>query len=569
MSAPASLSDASKSVTPYLSSSNIWPGQFLLPSKDERIRQHSVLFCVTLDPICCNMQAYNKMKANNLVSSSVKNPKGVLVCNLAVLVPASAGFSKAPYEGRNLPSSQMLSQINLDEDFGRELLVYGFDKHSSDNNEYRGDFRPDVCALVRTGCTLKVMIGMHTFNPKFASMFDADVAVIPPFTVVEVTLKSGNTKGIGEEEIKGSFCKISKISVMNNTLMSFTTHLKPFPTSFDRQKGLTEGCRDFTKYYDNNQMKQVPVASMIYGNGGDCALITDVSTSLVCQPFTLEELEVDEFSIDQVGLKAGVVKLNNVSGESFEGECIKELDIETHLVQRYTNCQDVDRACKLLEVAASLKALSIFCVKKYTFNNIPATKKRMEKLAPCRGVPIVNFQKILGIQWRNGQMVGLNEFLDALRKQDFKGDLGQSYGQGEDEVRIEFKEGMIFVRHTNRFHIVEDVKRSVYVVIDPIIRLDPVDDVPWSKISVDNQLIHKSVKLPKYCRITINLGGPVKEGAEENEEDEGIQNFVCLKMNLSVSAMVSFFGNKESDSNKVTLKRKRITEEDADDGFSD
>lgn len=570
---------SSKSNPMYLASSNIWPGQYILPPKDERVTNHATLFCFTLDPIACNIQAFNKMKANGLVMSSAKSPAGIMISNLAVVVPGCAGWSKAPFEGKNLSNSQFLSNINMDEDFGRQLMVHGFDVHSSKKLEYRGDFRSDVCALIRTGCCLKFMVGMHTFNPKFPSMFDENVHMIPAFTMVKVTLKSGNTGGIsdGQEslDIKGCFAKISKISIMENTLSSFVTHMKTFPTSLDNQKALTESCRDYSKFYDKENLKHVPLATMLYGNGGDCCMVTEVNANLVCKVFKLEEMDIDEFSIEQTGLKGSIVKLNHVTGESFDGDKIDELDMEEWVVQKYTNCSDLHRACKLMEIAASLKALNIFAVKKYTFNNLPQIKKRLEKFSPFRGVPIVNFQRFLGIFWVNGEMRGLNEFLDVIRKLIPEGESQFKYGEGEDEVVMVYRDGKITVKHMHRFYTVDDVKRRIEVVIDPLIRTEDAEEVPWNKLSLDNQVVHKSVKLPKYCRITVNLSGPVHEedmeDAENENEDDGIENFINMKMNLSVNAMLSYFGKNrdEQDANRVNLKRKKISEEDVDGGFSD
>jgi hypothetical protein len=563
-----------------LSPNNLWPCNFALPSVEDRVMNHAVVFCVALDPICCTLQTFNKMKVEN------PSAKECVVCNLAVITPVSAGFSKAPFEGKNLPSSQYLSNINVDADHGRELLLTGFDKHSSSNNEYRGDHRPDVCALVRTGCTLKIIVGKHTFNPKFQPIFEPGTSVIASGDIVRLVLHCGNANGVTEEEIKGCFIKISKVSRLQHSLSSFLPHMRVFPGDFASQKRLTESCAGFSRFPAEEGKAKVPVAGMIFGNGGECALVTDINHALVCVEVDVEKMAQDGGYEDVLPAGFGIVKLQNVTSTAFPGDRIDEMDVERRLLKQCCNCSDVGKCCKLLEMAASLGALSVFAMKKYTFNHNPLDKKRLEGMAAYRGVPIVNFQKLLGIFWHNGEMRGLKDFMEALHKRDFE-EMAVRFSCDGSSVLIHYTGEVITVRHLGRLYTVEGESREVIVSIHPLIRTEDAKDAVESGASLDNQLVHKSVKLQKYCKVTVDLGPVVTDEAKEAKEakdpkdgyhatevdpeecgdleaTEGyIKSYIGFKMNLSLSPVEWSFGGKKDDV-LVNHKRKRISMEDAD-----
>jgi len=561
-----------------LSPNNLWPCTYVFPSVEERTMHHPIVFCVALDPICCSLQQYNKMN---------KTSSQCVICNIAVIAPVSAGYSKAPFEGKNLPHSQHLSNITIDPDHGRELLLTAFDKHSSNNTEYRGDHRPDVCALVRTGCTLKMLIGKHTFNPKYQPIFEPGTTSISTGDVIRVMLHCGSTHGVSEEEIKGCFIKISKVAKLSNSISSFMSHMKTFPSSFASQKLVTEACSGYSRFPMEEGKKKIPVAGMIFGNGGDCALISDVSRDLVCMRVDIQDIAKEKGYEGSISEDLSIVKVQNVTNLQYSGDKIQELDVETRLLMRYCNCKDVQKCCNLVEIAASLNALNVFAIKKYNFNH-DTDKKKLDGLSGYRGVPIIDFQKIMGVFWHNNEMRGLKDFIEHLHKNGFQRSCFKYVCNGE-AVLIRYEESLklITIRHINKHYTVDSESREIIVCINPAIQTDGSAEDALVDATLDNQLVHKSMKISKYCKVSIDLGKPVstKGGSESldepssgfevieveedeseiDEEEEGrIRNYLSFKMNLSLSPVDWSFGSKKGDDVLHTFKRKRVTFEDAD-----
>ncbi|EKX30821.1 hypothetical protein GUITHDRAFT_122966 [Guillardia theta CCMP2712] len=180
---------------PLLHPSNLWLEGLALPSPEDRHENLPTVIAMVVDPVYCRLGVFNQAKTMSGGDSRS------LPSHFVVLAPFSAGWGKAPLEDKPLKNAEFLSEIHVDADGRRGLMIYSFDKHES-NQQYKGAVRKDVATLVQAGCTLRLSTTTKTFefekqNKKTGqrALFP-DVDTIHPFTLVKLFLKPNNaTKG--------------------------------------------------------------------------------------------------------------------------------------------------------------------------------------------------------------------------------------------------------------------------------------------------------------------------------------------------------------------------------------
>jgi len=517
---------------------NLWLERYPLPALDQRSLNLSTVVAITVDSVFCTQKSFMSEKADREMRYG-KEIKAI-PSGFAVITPLSAGWAKAPLEDRPGKDARFIADMNVCAENGaRELLVRSFEKHES-NPQYKGPVRDDLATLVRQGATLRMSTTMKTFefekkNAKqqgYKPLFPVNVEIIPPFTVVELTLKPNHA---GRNE-GGDLVQIKQIRILPLTLHSFLDVMATFPTTFDAQKVVTDHCKTFAPE------GSAPCSVWFFGAGGECAFLDNVSPLMqVVRP--------------DVSREHCMVQLVNVCVETPQSPVsLDTVDVSEGLLLRYTNCKDVERACRFMEVAASCGALRLFVVRS-NGNMRGDDNGVIEGLSKYRGIPVVDFYKMLMIDPKRGMEDPVLAFMSRVGRtramapvsEDLEGDAVVSYDPADLTVVI----------HTNRFYVFEvngvEMRRMVIIRVDLRVRDYKGVDMPEDGVSLDFQPYHHAYKMRKCCRVHIDLGpklGPDGDVVSPDEE----KDFLCLLLNIS-SARPSVFGGGAAEAPRELKKR--------------
>ena len=527
---------------PLLHPSNLWLEGLALPSPEDRHENLPTVIAMAVDPVYCRQAVFNREKMSRAASSG-KELKS-LASHFVVLAPFSAGWGKAPLEDRPLKNAEFLSEIQIDADGRRGLMIYSFEKHES-NQQYKGAVRKDIATLVQAGCTLRLSTTMKTFdfekqNKKAGqrALFP-DVETIEPFTLVKLFLKPNNaTKADNSADAVSIKC----IELIPLTLYSFVPAMGNFPATFEEQKTITEVCKTYAPEGCR------PCSNYLFSNGGDAMLLRSVSCLL-------------RASVDEDG--AGVTISNACLDFDMGKSMVDQVRIDGATLMRYTNCSTVKRACQLLEVAASCGCLQLMVAKSWVAKETEDGPGKNQLV--FRAAPLIDFLRILGIDVSAGADDDVLRFLlHAPHTRD-----STVVIRKDGNAKITFDAGQrCLVHETHRFfHFDEEgkeLKREIIVRLDLRVLSDGSKKLPEDpSVSTDWQPYHASYPVPKCCRVHIDLGP--KLNPEGFAVGDGIPNYLCMQLNLSSSRAPSVpgMGNAAQDT-KACRKRAAPSMEDAD-----
>jgi hypothetical protein len=526
---------------PLLHPSNLWLEGLALPSPEDRHENLPTVIAMVVDPVYCKQSIFakEKMAKAETMGKELKS----LASHFVVLAPFSAGWGKAPLEDKPLKNSEFLSEIHVDSDGRRGLLVYSFDKHES-NQQYKGAVRKDLATLIQAGCTLRLSTTMKTFdfekqNKKAGqrALFP-EVDVIEPFTLVKLFLKPNNAM---KADTTADVVSIKCIELLPLTLYSFVPAMGNFPATFEEQKTITEVCKTYAPEGCR------PCSNYLFSNGGEVMLLRSVSCLL--------RASVDE---DGTGVTISNACLDFDMGKSM----VDQVHIDGTTLMRYTNCSTVKRACQFLEVAASCGCLQLMVTKAWISKETDEGPGRNQLV--YRAAPIIDFLRILGIDVSAGMDDDvLRLLINAPAPREYK-------KNGNAKIVIDPVQRCL-IHNTNRFfHFEEEgkeLKREIIVRLDLRVLSDASKKlVEDSSVSMDWQPYHASYPVPKCCRVHIDLGPKLNpEGFAVDSDMETVPNYLCMQLNLSSSRPPSVpgMGNAAQEA-KTCRKRAAPSVEDVD-----
>ncbi|EKX33652.1 hypothetical protein GUITHDRAFT_120180 [Guillardia theta CCMP2712] len=526
---------------PLLHPSNLWLEGLALPSPEDRHENLPTVIAMAVDPVYCRLGVFNQAKTMSGGDSRS------LPSHFVVLAPFSAGWGKAPLEDKPLKNAEFLSEIHVDADGRRGLMIYSFDKHES-NQQYKGAVRKDVATLVQAGCTLRLSTTTKTFefekqNKKTGqrALFP-DVDTIHPFTLVKLFLKPNNATKV---DTPGDVVTIKSIEIIPLTLYSFVPAMGDFPATFEEQKTITEVCKTYAPEGCR------PCSNYLFSNGGEVMLLRSVSSLL-------------RASVDPDG--AGVTISNACLDFEMGKSMIDEVRIDGPTLMRYTNCSTVKRACQLLEIAASCGCLQLMVVKSWVSYKVD--EDTWKKRLVYRAAPIIDFLRLLGIDVSAGTDDDVLRFL--LHAPQTRDSTVVIRKDGNAKISFDAVRRCL-VHETHRFFNFEEdgkeLKREIIVRLDLRVLSDPSKELPVDpSVSMDWQPYHASYPVPKCCRVHIDLGPKLNpEGYAVDLDMQAVPNYLCMQLNLSSSRAPSVpgMGNATQEA-KTCRKRAAPSVEDAD-----
>ncbi|EKX32198.1 hypothetical protein GUITHDRAFT_121620 [Guillardia theta CCMP2712] len=503
----------------FLNPNNIWREMCNFPSSSSS--PDNLILCVNLDDIFCSTETYSSNKAKR---SWKNNESKCLNCNLAVITPYSAGFSKAPYygQGKATPEAQPLSKMVVD-DTGRSMSLYSFMRDK--NAKYRGPICPELTGSIMEGSSLRFMVTEHTFefeNEKATTQkkLFPDVDVIPAFSTLLVSVRVRNNLKAQD----GEMLKITCIEFANRGLNAFLPVLDRLPTSLDHQNQINDRCRQFSSCQN------------LFSKNGDFFMCPKASES----------------SVFQVDNDHKVIKVFNWH-HSNSGEAIEQVDIPFYVVEKQLNFKCMEKARRLLELVSSLGCLALFVGKNkvYTKNggsdNVPG-------LSSFRCIPVIRYHKMFGMEHdQENSLISSIANVCNNREHPFTQVLHNGY-----QVEYDPTANFLLVNTGKRLAYEREgalVSREICFRFDLLVFVDnTVSDMDVCDGNTDTQIYHKSMKLRKYTRIHVDLG-------PDGEDGRSKLDYICLVMDIN-----SY--NVQSNSTALPMKRKSVEEED-DDSFDD
>ncbi|EKX34844.1 hypothetical protein GUITHDRAFT_119029 [Guillardia theta CCMP2712] len=529
---------------PLLHPSNLWLEGLALPSPEDRHENLPTVIAMVVDPVYCRLGVFNQEK---MIRQGSGKELRSLASHFVVLAPFSAGWGKAPLEDKPLKNAEFLSEIHVDADGRRGLMIYSFDKHES-NQQYKGAVRKDLATLVQAGCTLRLSTTAKTFdfekqNKKAGqrALFP-DVETIPPFTLVKLFLKPNNATKV---DTPGDVVSIKCIEIIPLTLYSFVPAMGGFPATFEEQKTITEVCKTYAPEGCR------PCSNYLFSNGGEVMLLRSVSSLL-------------RASVDEDG--AGVTISNACLDFEMGKSMVDEVRIDGPTLMRYTNCSTVKRACQLLEVAASCGCLQLMVAKSWVARETEDGPGKNQLV--FRAAPVIDFLRLLGIDVSAGTDDDVLRFLlHAPQTRD-----STVVIRKDGNAKISFDAARrCLVHETHRFFNFEEegkeLKREIIVRLDLRVLSDPSKGLPVDpSVSMDWQPYHASYPVPKCCRVHIDLGPKLNpEGYAVDIDMQPVPNYLCMQLNLSSSRPPSVpgMGNAAQEA-KTCRKRAAPSVEDAD-----
>lgn len=551
---------------PLLHPNNLWTSQFAFPPPEDRnLDNNPVVVAMTLDPVFCNIKSFMMEKSrremnsqNNSGGSGSQLVVSSLVSNFAVVGVLSAGYAKAPYEEKPTKDAKYISSVVVDKDGVRKLHVHSYNKHES-NLQYKGRLREDIVTVIQAGCTLRLSATQKLFefdkkNSKsqgYKSFFPLNMDVIPPFTMVQISLKPTYADKLD----KSDAVSIKQVKVFPLSLYSFASAIaRELPASFEAQKELTEACKNFAppakpfvQEGDAFGGGDRPVSKYLFGAGGEFMYLRSVSGLL---------------AVEDIEGRPGLVKLRNVCLDFEMGDSmVNEVDVDGGILLRYTNCKTLDKAKRLINIASSCGCLRLLVAKNYS-NNRDSENQLVKEQSQYRGVPVIDFLKLIGI---DDDFMHILEMVMKTGNALPRGDLGSKFVYYDSNART------VTVK-TGRFYSYEEdgvpYRQQIIVRVDLRIREKPEVKDKFDEmegVASDLQAYHKDWPVPRYCRVHIDLGGRI--GADDREEDGyAKKDFLCMVLNLT--SMKGPGSSGASADAKEVRKRSAPALEDTD-VFSD
>ncbi|EKX35029.1 hypothetical protein GUITHDRAFT_118778 [Guillardia theta CCMP2712] len=521
-----------------LNPNNLWLERYPLPALDQRTLNLSTVVAITVDTVYCTQKSFMTEKADREMRYG-KEIKAI-PSGFAVIAPLSAGWAKAPLEDRPGKDARFIADMSVCAETGaRELLIRSFEKHES-NPQYKGPVRDDLATLIRQGATLRMSTTMKTFefekkNAKqqgYKPLFPANMEMITPFTLVELTLKPNHA---GRNE-GGDLVQIKQIRVLPLTLHSFVDAMEKFPNTFDAQKVVTDHCKTFAPE------GSAPCSVWFFGAGGECAFLDNVSP-------LMQAVRPD------VSREHCMVQLVNVCVETASSPItLDTVDVSESLLLRYTNCKDVECACRFLELAACCQAVRLFVVRN-NGNMRGDDNGVIEGLSKYRGIPVIDFYKMLQIDPSRGMEDPVLAFMSRVGRMEGTAPVSQDL-PGDARVSYDPCTFMLSI-NTNHFYVFEadgvEMKRMIVIRVDLRVRDKKDAEDHEEGVSVDFQPYHRAFRLRKCCRVHIDLGPKLdSEGRFISNVEE--KDYLCMLLNIA-SARPRAFGGSAVDAPRELKKR--------------
>lgn len=279
------------------------------------------------------------------------------VVKFVIIRAHSAGFGKAPYTAPSqgekyvAPANAKCLSEKID---NCTMKLYSFQTDGTD----KGPRRDDLCFDVKTGDIITMPVNAKSFKRApgdTRSMFPTGVESLPLGTMVMLHLAP---KGSDTITAKRSGIRIQQIESWNQSLYSYIPEVSTLPVDASGAQELLD-----------KRISELDVISKDFQSN-------NVSV------FYLKNLPTNAFTATDATEDTKMVRLGDWGGTGF-------IDLPVALVRMYTNTQDVEHACALLDLAIQAEGLSVLVF----HNNYWGNK---DGFSPLLGVPLVHLNKLFG-----------------------------------------------------------------------------------------------------------------------------------------------------------------------------
>lgn len=264
----------------------------------------------------------------------------------------AGGWSKVPYVSSGSKQKQQnqkkLSEMVINDDDCKTMKMWTFEKATI--NMDRGERVDDSFWLIHVGDTFLMWLDEKRIV-EIKEIIACKESRIPALSLCEIELQSKNNDQVS----KGTGVKISNIQVSNFSLYSCMNTLT------------RHGPKSFNEARSNAVQRQTDYEGISRDLQSDrLGFFVQIDKTAVIDDERCEEY--------------GTVHIVGWGGKDV-------IDIPIEVLKKYTNVDNVEQACQLLEVAIAMESLSVYVV-----NN---EFKRGPVESTLKGIPLIDTEKML------------------------------------------------------------------------------------------------------------------------------------------------------------------------------